>query len=512
MAAAQGSDLDAIARWCDANPEKAVRRARRMRALRAVRARDDVNAFMEHVMMDERPGHAGEHVRQAPVHRALQHLADTHPYLLLWSHPDIGKTHNLAIGRTLWELGRNPNLRFLIVSSRDGQANKVATTIMQYIDTSAALKEVFPHLTRGDKWSVGAFTVKRDVVAKDFSILCSGLTAKPLGGRFDRIILDDIVTSENAFTTSGREGLRMWFDKYAMGRLTDNGRIIFMGNAFSPDDLMHTLERLPLWHAERFPLLDANGNSNWPGSWSVERINTIRSGLTPEEFTRQYQCVARDDSSARFKREWIDKAFARGEGLGLIAALKNIPNGCSTHTGVDLGARIHGKADRTVFFTFLLYPNGDMRVLEILAGRWSGPDIVERIVDVSNRFGSTVYVENVAAQQHTVDWVRKISRVRVVPFQTDRRKHDPQFGVEGIAVDLNNGKWIFPNPGTDDLGRRLPPHPELQTLRNEMLYYDPRPGVHTGDSLMSMWIAVEGSRRQNPPKVQFGRMNLNTKV
>ena len=89
----------------------------------------------------------------------------------------------------------------------------------------------------------------------------------------------------------------------------------------------------------------------------------------------------------------------------------------------------------------------------------------------------------------------KMSGVSVVPFTTDNRKNHPEFGIEHIAVEMSNAKWVIPNESGVC-------HPEIEALMQEMLYYDPK--AHTGDRLMAMWIGNEGARRQKP-KIQQGR-------
>ena len=67
-------------------------------------------------------------------------------------------------------------------------------------------------------------------------------------------------------------------------------------------------------------------------------------------------------------------------------------------------------------------------------------------------------------------------------------KNHPQDGVEGIAAEMANSRWIIP---CDTEGK---PSPEIEAWIQEMLYYDPR--GHTGDRLMASWFAREGSRRR----------------
>jgi hypothetical protein len=179
-------------------------------------------------------------------------------------------------------------------------------------------------------------------------------------------------------------------------------------------------------------------------------------------------------------------------------------------TGVDLAVQKHSAADYTVLTTIAVYPphgpHGHQvrRLCEIQRGRWYAMDICKRIVDTHTRFGSTVVLENVAAQ----DYIRQMiiggvgqwdneadvsTNVHewLIGYTTGKQKANPEFGIEHLAAEFAREQWVFPvghkwEPGTNDL------HDELEQLFNEILYFDPR--EHTGDSLMSLWLAKEGAR------------------
>jgi hypothetical protein len=138
-------------------------------------------------------------------------------------------------------------------------------------------------------------------------------------------------------------------------------------------------------------------------------------------------------------------------------------------------------------------------VLCIESGRWAGPEIVERIIDTHKRFHSIVVVESNATQEFILQFTRKMSAVPVKPYYTGAKVfRDPHFGIESLATELANEKWIIPSRD----GRA---HPEIEAWVSELLFYDPR--AHPGDRLMASWFAREGAR-MSMPKAQFGRMDL----
>jgi hypothetical protein len=489
---------EALKDWFAAHPAEAQVLVENYHRTRVEVARRDVNEFIEFVgRHEDKPA---EPIRQAHVHEEFQRLANEHRRLVIWSHIESGKTSQLSILRPLWLLGRNPNLRIAVVSNTAAQAKKILSAQQKYINESEALREVFPELTPGAKWSDQAYTVKRTTHAKDYSVQGLGVHGAILGARLDVLILDDILDYENTRTPAQRQELWQWVTSTLFGRLTRNAVVIVVGTAWHPEDILHRLGKMPGWHNARFPILDEDtGDPRWPEAWPKDRVEEKARDLGPLEAARQLFCRARDDGESRFKREWVDKCLARGEGRELPFMLQALPGGYRTFTGVDLGTRANKKSDLTVLFTICVHPNEDREVLEVVSGNWEAPEIVRRIEDVHKRFQSIVLVESNAAQDFIRQFLVAGSAIPVLPFTTGANKHHPEFGVESIAVELSNAKWIIPNRG--GVTSR-----DIDAWIAEMLYY--APDAHTGDRLMAAWFAREGSK-QKVKKVQVGRVDLH---
>jgi hypothetical protein len=462
------------------------------RKVRARLAQGDAAEFARLVLRDER---TGKRVKLAPIHEAWHRLADEHPRLVIWSHVESGKTQQLSILRVLWSLGQDPTRRWAVISNTYGQAEKIVRSIAQHIERNEDVRAVFPKLRKGEPWMSGAITVSRAGLpgaSKDPSIQACGVHGNITGSRLEGVILDDVLDFENTRTARLRADLYDWFRATVLGRLTDWGRIICVGTAYHRDDLLHRFARGGLWKAARFPILNEQGASSWPQRWPQERIAARRVELGPSEFARQMLCMARDATDARFQRAWIDRCLERGRGLSLIDKLDIVPADGGTFTGVDLAVSQNVDADLTVLFTILVRPNGDRQVIQLHSGKWSGPEIVKRIIDAHRRYHSIVYVENNAAQDFVLQFAREHSAVPIRPFTTGRNKAHPEFGVESLAVEMENEKWIIPNQGEHAID------PELQAWIDELTYYDPR--EHTGDRLMASWFAREGARRYERSK------------
>jgi hypothetical protein len=464
-------------------------------------ARDDFPSFVEYVMTDERDG---RFLEMAPVHLAWSEEADKHDRLIIWSAIEHGKTTQLSIARSLWLLGRDPSLRIAVLSNTYHQAGKIITVIKNYIERSAQLHRVFPHLRPASKnaWTSSFIVVERPTKSKDPSVQAFGVHGNITGSRIDHLIVDDVLDWENTRSKQQREDLWEWYQAIS-GRLTDGGRVLVVGTAFHPEDLLHRLAKVPGWVAQRYPVIDVKtGQPRWPERWPLHRINRVRQEMIPAEFARQLLCQVRSDDSGRFKQEWIQKALDLGEGKSIATHLNHVPPGYKIYTGVDLAVQEKDSADKTALFTIAVRNDGTREVMECISGRWQGPEIVSRIADAQRRWQSICIVENNAAQDYIRQFLGQNHALPVHGFTTGRNKAHPDFGIESIAGEMAMGKWVIPNQN----GRSTP---GIEAWISEMLYYTPE--AHTGDHLMACWFAREGIRMGDKNVATTWNLNIRAR-
>lgn len=485
--------------------EEIKAKAIQVRASLLKAAANDCSAFAAHVLRDEQNGKA---IDLADMHLEWHELIDTHDRVLIWSHLEAGKTSQISVARTLFELGRDPSKRIVILSKTQGLAVKVIRSIASYIERSSELREVFPHLYPSVPWTQTQLMVQRDTVSKDYSVSACGVGGAVVGSRIDVLIVDDILDWSNTRTPAQRSELLRWFRSEFVGRLSDGGKIIVVGNAYHPEDFLHTLAREG-YVARTYPveveIVDAKGVRRkvprFPRKWSPRRIAAKRIELGPIEAARQLDCVARKDADVRCKEAWIKRCLERGAGFSLVHNLSDADlaaTGGAVYTGVDIGVGKKNTNAKTVVFSFLVYPNGDRQILSVEGGRWGAPEIAAKVLDHHARYRSIVMVESNGAQKFILDIAhlegveQSIASVAlaVLPFNTGGNKSHPVLGVESIFAELAAGMWIIPcdevSPG------RFVTSQEISFWLSDCENYDPN--RHTGDYLMACWIGREGAR------------------
>lgn len=458
-------------------------------------AQRDPAVFCQFVLRNEEDGSP---IRLAPVHEEWHDILSTHDRVVLWSATELGKSSEISIGRVLWEIGRNPNIRILVLSSAAGGARKIVRALKNYIERSVEFRMVFP-LIVPDKsdttglWTNEAFIVKRASMSKDPTVQASGFGGNILGGRYDLIIVDDYLTAENTYSDHLRDKFYSWLKSTVEGRRTRRARLWFVGNAWHLDDAMHRYAGEPQTYSKKFPVRDAAGKLAWEEVWPHDRIDKEIQNRGPVEAPRSMFCDPVADADRRFKEAYIKLALTNGDGIELAYSLAAVPPGWRTVTGVDVAVSKKMRSDRSAIATIAASERDGTRVLlDLESGKWDGPELVDRIIDANRRFNSLVLVESNASQRLVKQFVNDKSAVPVRAFYTGKNKYDPAFGVESLAIEFSQGKWVLPNRGGEKRGVLATMHTEVRGLVNEMLRYDPR--SHTGDRLIAVWLAREGAR------------------
>lgn len=478
----------------------AIEDGRRDRAVASVRevrkelARIDCASFVEFVLRTEK---GRRPITLTPMHRQWHRMADEHERVVIWAHIGSGKSLLLITARTLWELGRDPELRIGIVSETASKARKLARPMKAYIESSRELREVFPALRKslrdGMPWTQSELTVDRPSSAKDASItIVSALRPTIASARLDRVFFDDILSHRTARKPTQQEELRRMMQAEVMGRLEPNARAIAVNTAWKMGDYMNELAQLaPKEAVGRFGIRDENGVIRCP--WLDEAfINQKEKELGPVEAARQLHVIDREDEDSKFNEEWIRTSLTLGDGIDLVYKLEGeerarfIDAGCVIVVGVDVAASKKKAGARTAFTAMLVHGDGEHQVLWIKAGQFSAPDIRDLVILFHHRYGAVVFVESVGVQKWMLEMVGEVSDAYVAPFQTGTNKIDPTYGVTSIGHLMESGKLLLPSTN-------LVPRGQVKDFLADLRAFHPQ--KHPGDVLMSLWIAKEGARQ-----------------
>ena len=476
------------------------------------RAREDPNTYVEACGRIEAGQWAG---KQCGAHRMMQdHLtrASNQPgasTALVLAPIGAAKSTQVTRWRVEWEVGRNVNLRVLLMSATSQLPESILSGIKGDITDNPFVQAVFPHLRPGRKlgqsdWSSDRIHVHRSDNLADPTIQCAGLTSKILGKRLDLIVLDDMLNTDNTLTPYMRRQVAMKVQSEVMSRRVPHlsSRAWLTGHVWTEDDLVSDMIRQVGTYKLRLGAriqrhksgrIITSADPEW--SETIDWLPLLPGLVTKARLEARYRelgWAARHmldnlfmrKSGQGFSAEGIARALVNGRGETYKTTWNPIATGCPTYTGVDLSTG-EGE-DNTVIVTAARLASGRRQILEIQSGKWDGPEIMERLRGVHQRFRPTIAVENNGAQKYIRQFMRSSDAfiVPVLDHHTGTNKHALKWGIKHMEHELAKpGAWIFPRPAD----MMLPPDEDMMALCDGALGYS-KEEKHTSDWLMAWWI------------------------
>lgn len=286
-----------------------VERAEAMRLRQIQKARESASAFMEYCFVEEG---TGSPFQQQWFHDEWHQSWDRYQRVMVIAPRDHAKTSNV-VGRVIWELGRNPNLRVKIVCASDGRAKERLFEIDQHILTNPRVKEVFPNLVPDPDapWNAHRLVLKRTARHRDASVEAIGITSTATGGRADLLVADDVVDRRNALSFPAlREQIKQAWKSDWTNLLEPDSRVWYICTLWSPSDLSHELMENRAYKVLRYDIDDAFG-AIWPAKWGEGNLKLRYEEIGSIEFNRAFRNQAIDLESALIQPNWFSFADLR---------------------------------------------------------------------------------------------------------------------------------------------------------------------------------------------------------
>lgn len=158
----------------------------------------------------------------------------------------VHNTSSFAVPLLAWILGRDPNKRIKVVTNDDASATKRVNFVKQVVE-SGTYKQVFPGITRGEKWTDHELYLKRLGHAVDPSIHARGIFTTGIGGRADICLFDDVVDQSNSLDAEMRLKVLNRLEQTWLTRLEPDGHVLYIGTLWHMDDATHHLMHRPGW-------------------------------------------------------------------------------------------------------------------------------------------------------------------------------------------------------------------------------------------------------------------------
>lgn len=206
--------------------------------------------------------------------------------LLLMAFRGCGKSTLVGLF-CAWRLYRAPETRILVLAADHALATRMVATVRRILGRHPLCGALLPEPGEGS-WAADRFTVARQAVLRDASMLAVGIGGNITGARADLIICDDVEVAGNCDTPTKRAELRERLTE-AEFVLVPGGTILFVGTphctdslyAEGPEAFLSDYRRLVL------PLLDEAGRSVWPERFPDAAVAALRDRVGPLAFRRQ---------------------------------------------------------------------------------------------------------------------------------------------------------------------------------------------------------------------------------
>lgn len=307
-----------------------------------------------------------------------------------------GKTTCWSKKTPLWLLGRDNNIKILLLSRTSSRAMANLRFIRQNIEDNARVKMVFPTLEPSMPWSDDELAVKNTRNDGESSVLARGLGGSITGFRADILAVDDLIDKTNVGTDLQRAKVSEYWDEQVLPTLNPDGRVFIVGTRYSNKDWYARMmesegykDNLFIFPAFKVDenkelVLDENGQpiSYWPQRWSTQRLLERKQEVTSTEgsiaFSAQYMCDPSGYEGMLFRSDWLQ--FYTGDELmqhyGDLEYLM----------GVDPNISAEAKSDNTAIVTIAVdRKHNDVYLLDIFAQPLDFIDQVKKLRELATK-------------------------------------------------------------------------------------------------------------------------------
>ena len=416
------------------------------------------------------------------------------PRLMLLMPPRHGKSELASIRFPAWHLGHNPTHEIINVGYNLELPMKFSRKVRELM-RDPQYKAIFPEAQLDpDSQSVEAWNTTKG----------GGFTAAGVGGGITGkgahcLIIDDpIKNQEEADSILVRDKLWDWYQSTAYTRLAPGGGVLVIETWWNDDDLAGRLQRAMSTdeHADQFEIIrypalsehweyrdESTGDivrlddeyvppegGNGPvltllrpkdtclheARYPTEALKRIRANLQPRIWSALYQQNPVPDEGMYFKKEYFRYQ----------KALPN-PNGLRIYTAWDFAIGEKQQNDWTVGATILQDETDTIYVLEIFRMKGDSFQIVEAMLDVALRWGSTPTVGYLMGAEDGQIWraiepllkKRMAERRQYPPYEVMRPMTDKLARARPLQGRMQQGRVVFPE------GASWLPQAEQELLR-----------------------------------------------
>ena len=305
----------------------------------------------------------------------------------------------LVAFRTIWNLTKHPEFRFLYISSTSLLAEK-QLKFMKDILTSKVYRRYWPEMVNLEEGKRAKWTnteieldhpIRNEEGIRDPSIITAGLTTSITGLHCDVAVMDDVVVKENAYTKEGRDKVQSQYSLLSSVEAAEASEWV-VGTRYHPKDLYNDLismveevyddegnviDEIPVYEVFERVVEDAgNGTGEflWPrqqrpdGKWFGFDMKILAKKrakyLDRTQYRAQYYNDPNDPEGGGIKRDvfqYYDKKHLTREGGIWYYRDRRL----NVFASVDFAYSLSKKADYTAIVVVGIDSDNNIYVLDI---------------------------------------------------------------------------------------------------------------------------------------------------
>ncbi len=398
-----------------------------------------------------------------------------------------GKSELLSKIIPLWLICRDRNERILIVAVAADNADKHAMTIRDELQYNERLIRDFGKFYDPKKsrvWQQRRFQVVRSRNLKDPTVQVIGMTSSITGGRFTRIIFDDIIDPDSVNTTQLMEKTRNEVIGTILPLLEPGGTVWAIGTRKHFGDIYGWMLDNPMWTAtinrailrepeheivtlehpqyredgtEQWKIVKFKdgdeGECLWPEHKPMAELLLERVEMGTPLFNREMQNIIVDDETALFPMAYLKPCYDESISYHfddippeVRSEFEVIAHGVDPSLVTDEKQAQKTDSDYMVQMAIGLTPTRERRLLALDRGRGLTPNQIEKRIATfyervrpfrcaieANSFGS-IHAHNLIEG----------TGMKITRHNTGKNKHDPYEGVPHLSPLFENRKIILP--------------------------------------------------------------------
>ena len=378
-----------------------------------------------------------------------------------------GKTTIWAKKAPLWMLGKNPNLKILLLSRTMNRASSNMRFIKVNIESNKRVRLVFPKLKPSVPWSDDEIVVENTRNDAEASVLARGLEGSITGFRADRLIVDDLIDKTNVMTETQRSKVHEFWDEQVMPILNPDAKIYAIGTRYHSRDFYTRLMEESGFKENTFMFpafkLNEDGEeilengkpiSYWPERWSTDRLLQMKEEITYNQgsiaWSAQFMNNPVGYEGRLFKTDWLQ--------FYTVKDLEGRINSLDFIMSVDPNIKEDPKSDNTAIITAAVdRRHNEIFVLDIYAEPLEFTGQVRKIQEYANRptlrVGKTVlpgecHISKIGvevnAYQKSLQTTGYMLGLPIVECQQSRV--DKITRILRLAPHIENARVKFPDP------------------------------------------------------------------